>query len=48
MTQCRYLTPLTGFVLDKVPEPWFEVNVMEEGRAALEHVNNLLGMSFNC
>ena len=43
MTQCRYLQPLTSFVSDKVPDPWYEVDVLGKGRAALEQVNDHLG-----
>lgn len=45
MTQCRYLEPLLSFALDKKPEPWFEVDIMGKGRAALEKVNDRLGKS---
>lgn len=43
MTQCRYLEPLNSFQLDKKPDPWYEVNIMENGRKALEQVNDHLG-----
>lgn len=43
MTQCRYLEPLSSFQLDKKPDPWYEVNIMEDGRKALEQVNDHLG-----
>lgn len=43
MTQCRYLEPLQSFQLDKKPDPWYEVNIMEKGREALEQVNDHLG-----
>ncbi|ODN01910.1 Phosphoribosylformylglycinamidine synthase [Orchesella cincta] len=47
MTQCQYVEPLTSFQLDKKPDPWYEVNIMEEGRAALEKVNDHLGLAFD-
>lgn len=43
MTQCRYHEPLRSFQLDKRPESWYEVNIMENGREALEQVNDHLG-----
>jgi hypothetical protein len=43
MTQCRYLEPLASFELDKVPDPWYEVNIVQEGKAALQQVNDHLG-----
>jgi len=47
MTQTRYLEPLTTFKLDKVPDPWYEVNILGEGRKALEKVNDHLGLAFD-
>lgn len=43
MTETRYLEPLTSFALTKCPEPWYEVNIMKEGKAALQKVNDHLG-----
>jgi len=43
MTQCRYVKPLETFNLGIVPEPWFEVDVLNRGRKALEEVNSKLG-----
>lgn len=43
MTQCEYKQPLTTFDLGIQPEPWFSVDVMSQGRKALEDVNNKLG-----
>lgn len=43
MTECRYLKPLTSFLLDKKPEPWYEVDIVGKGKAALENVNEHLG-----
>jgi len=47
MTQCRYQVPLDTFALTKAPEPWYEVDIVGKGRAALEQVNDHLGMSLN-
>ncbi len=43
MTECRYVGPLTSFRLDKKPDPWYDVKIMEKGREALEQVNDHLG-----
>lgn len=43
MTECRYENPLESFSLGVSPAPWFEVDVMTKGRAALEEVNSKLG-----
>ena len=44
MTECRYLVPVDSFDLEVKSKPVFEVNVMEEGRAALEKANTDLGI----
>ena len=38
MTECPYPEPLDSFAIGIEPEPVVEVPVMEEGRAALEHI----------
>ncbi|CAG2063549.1 unnamed protein product, partial [Timema podura] len=43
MTQCRYLSPVDSFQLDIAPQPWYEVDVMGRGRAALQEVDSHLG-----
>ena len=43
MTQCRYVTPPESFDLEKKSEEVFEVEVMREGRPALERANTELG-----
>lgn len=43
MTECRYERPLESFDLGVMPAPWFEVDVLSKGRAALEEVNSKLG-----
>jgi hypothetical protein len=43
MTQCRYTTPIESFELAITPEEWYEVDVLSEGRKALEDVNSHLG-----
>ena len=46
MTQCRYTQPIKSFKLSIKSEPVYAVNVMEEGRAALEKANQHLGKYF--
>ena len=43
MTQCRYLKPLVTFEQHARPEDVFEVDVMGQGRSALERANKELG-----
>ena len=43
MTHCRYLEPVQSFELQKQPEPLFDVDIMGEGRTALERANKELG-----
>ncbi|KAH9519338.1 hypothetical protein Btru_075289 [Bulinus truncatus] len=47
MTQCCYPQPLTTFDIDVVPEPVFEVDIIGQGREALEHANKTLGLAFD-
>ncbi|XP_017886861.1 phosphoribosylformylglycinamidine synthase isoform X2 [Ceratina calcarata] len=47
MTECRYTKPLDTFDHGFRPDNWFEVDVLEEGRAALEKVNSKLGLAFD-
>lgn len=44
MTQCCYLEPLATFDLHISPEPVFEVDILGEGRQALELANKTLGI----
>lgn len=44
MTECRYIKPIETFDHGFRPESWFDVNVLEEGRVALEKVNLKLGI----
>lgn len=46
MTECRYMKPIETFDHGFRPENWFEVNILEEGRTALEKVNSKLGIYF--
>jgi len=39
------MEPLRSFELSKSPEQWYEVNILGEGKAALEKVNDHLGKS---
>lgn len=43
MTQCRYLTPIETFDLNVKPESVYDIDVMSQGRAALEKANADLG-----
>ncbi|XP_077983888.1 phosphoribosylformylglycinamidine synthase-like [Glandiceps talaboti] len=47
MTECRYVQPLESFDINVKPEPVYDVNVMEEGRKALEKANKDLGLAFD-
>ncbi|KAK0172935.1 hypothetical protein PV328_006197 [Microctonus aethiopoides] len=47
MTQCRYLEPIKTFDHGFRPEEWFEVDVMNKGKEALEDVNKKLGLAFD-
>ncbi|XP_038056272.1 phosphoribosylformylglycinamidine synthase-like [Patiria miniata] len=47
MTECRYAKPLDSFAIEVSPEPIFDVNVMGEGRKALEKANKELGLAFD-
>jgi len=47
MTECAYPEPLTSFDSGATPTPVGTVPVMAEGRAALEHINDELGLAFD-
>ncbi|XP_021347578.1 phosphoribosylformylglycinamidine synthase-like isoform X1 [Mizuhopecten yessoensis] len=47
MTQCRYLHPIENFELEALTEEVYEVEVMENGRVALEMANTELGLAFD-
>lgn len=47
MTQCRYTKPIESFNLGIEPQSWFEVDVMNKSRKALEEVNENLGLAFD-
>ncbi|KAL0104733.1 hypothetical protein PUN28_016396 [Cardiocondyla obscurior] len=47
MTECRYTKPIETFDHGFRPEKWFEVDVMKNGRRALEEVNSKLGLAFD-
>jgi phosphoribosylformylglycinamidine synthase len=47
MTETRYPHPLESFETGMIPEPVFEIPVMEEGRTALERVNREMGLAFD-
>lgn len=43
MTEYRYVKPIETFDHGFRPEKWFEVDLIKEGRKALEEVNSKLG-----
>lgn len=45
MTECLYQRPITSFAVEMKPQPVFEVDILAEGRAALERANHDLGES---
>ena len=47
MTECEYASPLSSFETGAEPEPVTEVPLIQEGRAALEHINETLGLAFD-
>ncbi|XP_012220316.2 phosphoribosylformylglycinamidine synthase-like [Linepithema humile] len=47
MTECRYVKPIETFDHGFRPEKWFEVDVINKGRQALEEVNTKLGLAFD-
>jgi phosphoribosylformylglycinamidine synthase len=47
MTETPYPTPLESFETGMVPDEVFEIQVLEEGRAALERINREMGLAFD-
>ena len=47
MTECEYPSPLLSFETGAEPEPVSEIPIIQEGRAALEHVNKTMGLAFD-
>jgi phosphoribosylformylglycinamidine synthase len=47
MTECLYPARLTTFETGVEPEPVREIPVLEEGRAALERINQEMGLAFD-
>ncbi|DBA68000.1 hypothetical protein WJX79_010614 [Trebouxia sp. C0005] len=47
MTEQVYPTPLLSFKTDMVPTPVFTVPIMSQGAAALEQINEELGLAFD-
>ncbi len=47
MTECLYPEPLQSFALGIAPEPVITVPVMAQGRAALERINDEMGLAFD-
>lgn len=47
MTECIFTEPLTSLSITGQPEPWQRVPVMEQGRKALEELNERLGLAFD-
>lgn len=46
MTECVYTKPITSFSVDVRPQEVFEVDILGEGRAALERANDELGEQY--
>ncbi|CAC5381852.1 PFAS [Mytilus coruscus] len=47
MTECRYSSPVDGFNLEHKTEDIYEVDVLKEGREALEKANIEMGLAFD-
>ena len=47
MTETEYPVPLDSFETGMTPEKVFEIPVLEEGRSALEKVNESMGLAFD-
>uniref|UniRef100_A0A4W4FS79 Phosphoribosylformylglycinamidine synthase n=1 Tax=Electrophorus electricus TaxID=8005 RepID=A0A4W4FS79_ELEEL len=47
MTECVYPQPIASFSVDVRLQDVFEVDILGEGRAALERANNELGLAFD-
>ena len=47
MTEQVYLEPLKSFTSPVTPSPVFTVPVLEQGRRALEDINEELGLAFD-
>ena len=47
MTQCRYMQPLKSFKIHVKPSEVFDIDVMGEGRAALEEANRTMGLALD-
>ncbi|XP_071477860.1 phosphoribosylformylglycinamidine synthase-like [Diadema antillarum] len=47
MTECRYSEPLKSFAINVNPEDVYDVDIMEQGQAALRKANKDLGLAFD-
>ena len=47
MTECVYLKPLKDFHVTKKPDDCYEIDIIGNGKLALEEANKVLGLSFN-
>ncbi|XP_061095144.1 phosphoribosylformylglycinamidine synthase [Conger conger] len=47
MTECIYPHPISSFAVEARPKEVFEVDILGEGRAALEKANDELGLAFD-
>lgn len=47
MTECIYPSPITSFSVEAKAQPVFEVDILGQGRAALEKANDDLGLAFD-
>ncbi|KAL1129968.1 hypothetical protein AAG570_012912 [Ranatra chinensis] len=47
MTQCVYPNPIESFDHGIIPEDWFIVDILKNGRSSLEDINKKLGLAFD-
>ncbi|CAL8309072.1 unnamed protein product [Lota lota] len=47
MTECIYQRPISSFSVDTKPQAVFEVDILGQGRAALQKANDDLGLAFD-
>jgi phosphoribosylformylglycinamidine synthase len=47
MTECPYPGPLSSFETGVIPEPTYEIPLIEQGRPALQRINREMGLAFD-
>lgn len=47
MTECHYEKPIVSFEVNFKPDPWGEIDVLGQGKKALEDINNSLGLALD-